>query len=600
MAIYSKESLEALRQRIDLVDVLSAHIDLKRTGAAYKALCPFHDEKTPSFTIQKGDTHYHCYGCSAHGDAIQFLMSHLKMSFSDAVTSLAERFHVHLETVDGSQEFKGPSKTLLKEALDAACQFFHFMLLHSAEGHIILEYLYKRGLDLDFIYHFQVGFAPAKSGMLRAILHAKGIKDETMVSAGLLTQYSERSGFRDFFSDRITFPIRDAGGAVIGFSARKYKEETFGGKYINTSETPLFKKSKVLFGMNFCRRRIAKERKAIIVEGQIDALRLIQFGFNITVAGQGTAFGEGHVAELMALGINQVFLALDGDNAGQTAIFKIGDLFQKEGVEVKVVQLPNKTDPDAYLQQHGPEGFLKLLETSIDYLSFLVRYLSSSINMSSPAGKNELIQTISRQIRSWDHPVMVHESLRKLAYLTQTPESMIGVGQEVAPNIFIKQSASIGLQTIHPDRILEADFLRWLLLMAGSLPDFIPLARQNIPIDFLYVDVCKEMYKVIIECVVQGLSLDMLSVLGRMQHLESQALLNQLLDKKINKERAVELFHESMQKLMDRHWMRQREDISFKIKSGQHSDEEVMLLIKEFDALKKSPPKVQFAVNNIL
>src|SRR5262249_1487277 len=158
-------------------------------------------------------------------------------------------------------------------------------------------------------------------------------------------------------SERITFPICDAAGAVIGFSARKYLETTFGGKYINTPETPLFKKSRVLFGLNFSRRRIAKEKKAIIVEGQIDALRLIKAGFNLTVAGQGTAFGEGHVKELLNLGVSEVFLALDGDEAGREATHKIGNLFQKEGIEVRVVNLPGKSDPDTFLKEKGPEAF---------------------------------------------------------------------------------------------------------------------------------------------------------------------------------------------------------------------------------------------------
>ncbi len=157
---------------------------------------------------------------------------------------------------------------------------------------------------------------------------------------------------------------------MIGFSARKYKEETFGGKYVNTPETPLFKKSRVLFGLNYSRKRIAKERSAIIVEGQIDALRLIAEGFNCTVAGQGTAFGEGHVKELLNLGLNQVYLCLDSDPAGQEAASKIGNLFQKEGVEVKVATLPAGHDPDSFIRQNGLEGMICLLENSIDYLSY--------------------------------------------------------------------------------------------------------------------------------------------------------------------------------------------------------------------------------------
>lgn len=591
MSIFSKESLEKLRQRIDLVDVLSSHIDFKRSGAAYKAVCPFHDEKTPSFMIQKGDTHYHCYGCGAHGDAIQFLMTHLKMNFSDSVESLAQKFHVHLEHIEG-EENKGPNKSLLKEALEQACQFYHFFLLHTPEGHAVLSYLFKRGIDLDFIRRFQIGLAPAKQGMMRKLLHTKYVKDTTMVEAGLLTE-TANGGYRDFFSDRITFPIRDAAGAVIGFSARKYKEETFGGKYVNTHETALFKKSRVLFGLNYCRKRIAKERKAIIVEGQIDALRLIHTGFNITVAGQGTAFGEGHVKELMNLGVNQVFLALDADEAGKTATLKIGNLFQKEGIEVRIVQMPLGCDPDLYLKEYGPDQFLKLLEESGDYLTFLVQQHSRKLDITSPAGKNELLKDLVKQIRSWDHPLMVHESLRKLAQITKTPEDMIGVGQEHMPNIYIKSAASVGTQHINPDRILESDLLRLLLLIGTSLPHLVEITRMNLTVEHFREPVCKQLYQAYIENYLAKQPCDFLTLAIQMGSHDGQELIAELSQKRINKDKAEESLIEAIQKLLNRQWMEQRESIKQKIHSGLSSDDEVLLLVKQFDQVKSTPPQIQ-------
>jgi DNA primase len=269
--MFTKESLELLRQRIDLPEVLSGHLDLQRSGSSYKALCPFHEEKTPSFMVQRGDSHYHCFGCGAHGDAIAFLMTHVKMGFAEAVESLAERFQVTLEKSEEPQGEKGPSKAKLKQALELASNLYHYLLLYSVEGQVALRYLYQRGLDLDFIRQFQVGFAVRQGDLLMRYLRIHAIDERLQEQAGLIS-VAQSGRMRDFFSDRITFPIRDALGAVIGFSARKFKEETFGGKYINTPETPLFKKSRVLFGLSYCRSRIAKEAKAIIVEGQIDCL----------------------------------------------------------------------------------------------------------------------------------------------------------------------------------------------------------------------------------------------------------------------------------------------------------------------------------------
>lgn len=588
MAIFSKESLENLRQKVDLVEVLAPYMELKRAGAAYKGLCPFHDEKTPSFVVNKGDSFYHCFGCGAHGDAIRFLMNHSKISFVEAVETLAQRFHVPLEVVEGSLEQKGPNKNLLKSALEKAAQFYQFILLHTNEGHQALHYLYSRSIDLDFIRQFDIGLAPAQSGPFRSYMHSQGFNDQTLLDAGLLN-----SSYRDFFFDRITFPICNGTGSVIGFSCRKYKDSTYGGKYINTPETAVFKKSKVLFGIQYSRRRIAKERRAIIVEGQIDALKLIAAGLNFTVAGQGTAFGDDHAAELVNLGVQKVFLALDADLAGQTAASKIGNIFQKQGVEVAVVQMPAGMDPDSYLRANGIHSFISLLEKAPDYLTFQVGFLSKTIDISSPAGKSEMVQQLVKQIRSWEHPLMVHESLRKIAFLTNVPESMIGIGEEHIPNVFIKKSATLGVQTVDPDRILESDLLRWLLLMGHEQPAFIELAKKNISEQDFRVSVCAKLYKSFLGNCREGRPGDLLQLAIHMDDAEGQLVLSELLQKKINKEKAEEQFLVTLKKILDRNWMGEREKIRMKIQSGHCSEDEVLELVKTFDELKRNSPTIQ-------
>lgn len=587
MPIYQKESLENLRRKIDLVDVLGSHIDLKKSGAAYKGLCPFHDEKSPSFMIQKGDTHYHCYGCGAHGDAIQFMMNFLKMSFTDSVESLAQKFQVHLEVVESVEE-KGPSKKLLLEALNKAAELYHFLLLHTHEGHEAVRYLVGRGIDLEFIQQFQLGLAPQGGHFLSKAL-IPPYNTEQLIAAGL----SSPSSGKDFFHDRITIPIRNTSGAVIGFTARKYKEQTLGGKYVNSPETSLFKKSKILFGLNYCRRRIAKERKAIIVEGQLDALRLIQSGFNITVAGQGTAFGEGHVQELNQLGVNQVFLALDSDNAGQEATFKIGNLFQKIGVEVLIVNIPSGKDPDTFLKEHGAEAFLELMQKSQDYLSFIVAHLSKQVNIDSPAAKNQLVYNLSSQIRSWNDAVMVHESLRKLASLLRVPEEIIGVGQQFIPNLLIQKSASVGLQEVDPDKVIEGDLLLWLVRYGGEFPKFTELAKLNLVADDFRVPICRSLFDVYMKAITANQPHDFVSLIIQLQEEDGQHFLEELFEKKVNKEKAEAFFMDALKKFLERNWMLKREAIKMKIQSGQQSDEQAMDLLKIFDTLKKNPPIIK-------
>lgn len=577
MVIFSKECLDRLRSKIDLVEALSPYIEFKRAGAAFKALCPFHEEKSPSFMINKGDTHYHCFGCGAHGDAISFLMSHQRLTFSDSVELLAEKFQVPLETVEAEEE-KGPSKKEMRRALEIATEVYHTLLLHTPEGHEALRYLNKRGLDLDFIRRFGIGFASAKQDILKKVLQAKNVSQEIAEACGLL-----KNG-REFFSERIMFPIRAASGYVIGYSGRKFREDTFGGKYVNTPETPLFKKSKVLFGLNYSRQRIAKERIALVVEGQIDALRLIDAGLDFTVAGQGTAFGEGHVQELLHLGVLTVYLALDPDNAGQNAAMKIGALFQKAGVEAKVVKLPAGMDPDLYLKEWGAEAFLELLKGSEDYLNFLVHMHSEEFDLNSPAAKNSLATQLSQQIRGWDKPLMVHESLKKLASILHVPESLVGVGQLDVTPLYYKKNAIAGLHDVDPDWVVETDVLRWLMQPQEEIA---VLATKHLSVNSFKIPICKKAFQHYRD----NASVDLID-LCQLEEGEGQKLVEELTKRRLLREKEEKQFREVLQKILDRNWLEKREEIRQKIQSGAHSDEEAMELAKQFEEVKRCKPSV--------
>ncbi len=576
MKTFSKESLELLRTRANLVEVLSPHLQLKRAGAVYKALCPFHEEKSPSFIVKAGDTHYHCFGCGAHGDAIQFLMGHLRLDFREAVESLAERFGVQLEQEEG--EVKGPSRAAIKEVLAQINAFYHFFLLHTEEGHSALEYLYSRGLDLAFIKTFQLGLAPRDSSLFLNVMKEQGIHEEALRDAGLFAQ----SG-RILFFDRVTLPIRDALGSVIGFSARKFRPEaTTGPKYVNTPETVLFKKSRVLFGLNYSKKRIIKEHRALIVEGQIDALRLISAGFDWTVAGQGTAFGVDHVQELMNLEIREAWLALDGDNAGQEAIVKIGHLFQKEGVEVFVVPLPNGQDPDQILREEGPDAWAALLERKSDYLRFLVQHLSRSVNMETPAGKNQLVEQVSQRIRDWNHPVMVHESLKKLAQITHTPEMLLDIPAAPARLTYAPRSKAVeDALAIDADKVLEADLLRWLLLIGEGNPALLPMAKNYLKSEHFYTQVGRNLF---VQYMEQPEQRDLLSLAT---DPEQQRFMQEILEKRVNRERAVAGFTDAAQRILDRYWLREREKIQREMASGKYSEEQLLELAKQFGAIAR-------------
>ncbi|MBP7073780.1 MAG: DNA primase [Rhabdochlamydiaceae bacterium] len=592
MPLYTKESLDLLRQRIDLPEVVGSYLALKKAGSSYKALCPFHEEKTPSFMINRGDTHYHCFGCGAHGDAIAFLMNFQKLGFVEAIESLAERFGVVLERIQQTEE-TGPSKMLLRDAVELATQFYHFLLLYSEEAAPSLKYLYDRGIDQDFIQQFQVGYAPRDRKALQKLLHSRGFSDLVLQKAGLVS-VSEQGPNRDFFSERITFPIRDGVGHVIGFSARKFKEETFGGKYINTSETPLFKKSQVLFGLSYSRKKIMKEKKALIVEGQIDCLRLIKEGYDWAVAGQGTAFGEGHVRELVQLGVQSVYLALDADTAGEEAAVKIGDLFQKKGIEVWVVQLPSGQDPDAILRKKGPQFFDNLLKQPLDYLSFLVQKFSKTHRVETPTGKHQLAEQLIQRIRSWDQPVLIHESLRKLAELLKLPQEVINMGP-MMPTI-IKREGHVTQDYVDADKILETDLLRLLFFSGEGSEALIQAAKTNLIPTQLKVPMCRRLFELVLQGSEEGHKIDLLTCAGGLEQEEEGDLVLEMMKRKINPEKAKASLQFTLKRILERNWLEERERIKLALHSGSLTEEEALELAKQFDLLKKQVPTITLDV----
>lgn len=589
--MYSQESLENLRQRTDLVELLSSHLDLKRSGATFKALCPFHEEKTPSFMVKRGDLHYHCFGCGAHGDAIAFLMNHLRMGFTEAVESLAERFQVTLVKTDEPRQV-GPSRAKLKEVMHAASQFYHYLLLHSEEGHDALTYLFARGIDLSFIRRFEIGLAPSSRDSLLGLAKEKGFDFELLEQTGL-AKISEAGRPYDFFCARILFPIRDAMGSVIGFSGRKFHEETHGGKYVNTPETPLFKKSHILFGLSYSRKRIAKERRAIIVEGQIDALRLIDLGFDYTVAGQGTAFGEGHVGELMMLGVTEVYLALDSDTAGQEAAFKIGDLFQKKGVSVKIVSLPKGLDPDNFLMDFGPEAFEKLLRGANDYLRFAFHLKASAIDLENPAHKSALIEQLAQKIRGWDHPVMVFETLRELSKLGGVPEEMLGM--KPPEGHFVKRVAKANSLNENVDifRVLEVDLLRWALLSGPYQKEVLKLIAANLSLEALGQVACKKILELCFKETEEGRDIDLLRLGSLFEEKEDPKLFTELLAKKINLQKPLEGCKATIKEWLERTWLEEMEKIKLKIQSASLRDDEAIELAKHYATIRKTPPIIK-------
>lgn len=590
--MYDTESLTALRRRIDLVEMLQSHLELKRSGNVFRALCPFHDEKSPSFMVKSGDSHFHCFGCGAHGDGIDFLMRFLGLGFSQAVETLAEQHGIHLERRKdrGKEELGGSSKRRLKECLMSASRFYHFWLMASQEGQPARDYLDQRQIDSAFIERFQLGLAP-QVPMVSRFLRDEGFSNKELQLVGLVTQ----SG-REFFSRRILFPISDPLGAIVGFSGRKFEEDVFGGKYINSPDTPLFHKSHNLFGLSECRRRMAKERRAVIVEGQVDALRLIALGFDLACAPLGTAFAQSHALQLQKLGVKLVILAFDGDEAGQKAAVKAGHYCLQLALDVKIAKLPKGLDPDSLIQNEGLFPFEKLIEEALDFIDYLFEQAGDWSQL-APAAKQDFLHATVQEIYQWQHPILVHESLRRLAYLAKIPQSAL-----LTPSLKKRRlEKSKGLdeqkvlsraRSLEPERAMESELIASLLqlIQTADKNSWLNRVQNALPPSALRLPAIKKCYQLILDSHKKEMGLSLSALMQRTADDEMICLLQEIGERKPTLERAAQQCKNSVLAILRRNWMMEREAIKREIQSGSLSDEAAMQKAAELAKLIQSIP----------
>ncbi|WP_201456319.1 DNA primase [Chlamydia sp. 17-3921] len=564
--MYTDQSLDNLRHSIDIVDVLSDHIHLKRSGATYKACCPFHTEKTPSFIINPAGAYYHCFGCGAHGDAIAFLMQYFGYSFTEAVLVLAKKFHVELDIV--SKESGVSASIGVKEELRninyEAEKFFRYCLFHLPEGIKAMQYLYQRGFSPDTIDRFCLGYAPEQSVFLLG-MQDKKFTQKQLKEAGFF------GGKWFLFSKRIIFPIHDALGYTLGFSSRKFLENVQGSKYVNTPETILFKKSRILYGLNFSRRRISKEKRVILVEGQVDCLQMIDSGFNCTLAVQGTAFTEDHVKELSKLGVLKVFLLFDNDDAGNKAALRIGDMCQAAGMAVFVCHFPEGEDPDIFLMRRGSCALIDLLEQSESYLAFLISEKIKTHPNFSPQEKALIVEDVVRQVKRWGNPILVYEHMKQLASLMMIPEEMVFALVQAKTKVPISTiTAKQKVPRIHTDIIIETDVLRCMLFSKTSELFILHTAKSYLSSEDFKHSECRKLFSFLIDYYESHRKNAPLE--EAIAKLSDSMIINLLTKRRLNTEILSTVFVQALRKLADRQWrernlalVRQKQELGEKL-----------------------------------
>ena len=434
---YPEELIEEVRTRNDIVEVISGYVRLQKKGSNYFGLCPFHNEKSPSFSVSPGKQMYYCFGCGAGGNVITFLMEYENQTFPEAVRTLAQRAGIALPEADDSKEAKQADsrRAKLLEINKEAAKYFYYQL-RTERGSVGMEYLRKRELSDETMNHFGLGYANKYSNDLIQYLKSKGYSEDLIRDAGLCN-VDEKHGMYDKFWNRVMFPIQDINHRVIGFGGRVMGDGK--PKYLNSPETEIFDKSRNLYGLNFA--RTSRKGNVILCEGYMDVIAMHQAGFTQAVASLGTAFTSGQ-ASLLRRYANEILLSYDSDGAGVNAALRAIGILKEAGMTGRVINLEPYKDPDEFIKALGGEEFQKRLNHAENSFFFELRQLQKNYDLSDPEQKTAFHREIARKLCTFSEEVerenyieavaqKYHISFENLRRLVGTYAAQTGLAQPV-------------------------------------------------------------------------------------------------------------------------------------------------------------------------
>jgi DNA primase len=425
-----QEKIIEIRDRASIVEVISDYVTLKRAGRNFMGLCPFHAEKTPSFTVSEEKGIFHCFGCGAGGSVFHFLMQYDHLSFPEAVERVANRYGIKIERSQGD---RGPGETGERESLyrinERVAANYHHLLFDHPAGKKALDYLKSRKVAMEVARRFTVGYAPQTGSGLLDLLRKEGLSLKDALRLGLIGQRNPQQFYEKFFA-RLMFPIANAGGKIVGFGGRVLDQGL--PKYLNSSETPLFRKGSTLYGLDQAKEGIRRVDRVVVVEGYLDVIALHQFGLPHVVATLGTALTPDHVRVLGRYTRNIVAL-FDGDDAGRKAAARSFEIFIETGLLGRAAFLPKGEDPDTFVHRHGPEAIEKIVADGIALADYYFSWLKERFGMSLK-GKSQIASEVSRLLIKISNPFEVDLLVRRAV-------DTLGIREEL-----LRRPASSGVQ----------------------------------------------------------------------------------------------------------------------------------------------------------
>lgn len=495
---YPDELIEEVRSRNDIVDVISGYVKLTKKGSSYFGLCPFHNEKSPSFSVSRQKQMYYCFGCGAGGNVFTFIMEYENYTFVEALKMLAERAGIELPEEEYSKEAKEKAdlKTAILEVNKLAAKYYYAQL-KTEQGKLAHNYLTGRELSEETITAFGLGYSTKYRDDLYRYLKTKGYRDEVLVKAGLIS-IDEKQGVYDKFWNRVMFPIMDANNRVIGFGGRVMGDAK--PKYLNSPETIVFDKSRNLYGLN--RARTSRKPYFLICEGYMDVIALHQAGFTNAVASLGTALTPGH-ASLIKRYVNEVYLTYDSDEAGTKAALRGIPILKEAGITAKVLRMDPYKDPDEFIKNLGAEAFEERIHRARNGFMFSLEILEKDYDMNSPEGKTEFYNEVARRLCNFEEEIERNNYIEAVA-------NTYHLGYETLRKLVAKMAVKTGLatpasrpkQALHREKHREdGNLISQKVLITWLLEDekiFRQIKKYITPKDFtekLYTTVAELLYQ---------------------------------------------------------------------------------------------------------
>ncbi|WP_248498544.1 DNA primase [Staphylococcus haemolyticus] len=408
--------INEIKDKTDILDLVSEYVKLEKRGRNYIGLCPFHDEKTPSFTVSEDKQICHCFGCKKGGNVFQFTQEIKDLSFVEAVKELGERINISVDignSSDYTSQIASNDLTMI-EMHELMLEYYQYALLKTVEGEEALNYLTKRGFTEELIKSRGIGYAPNHTHFCHDFLQQKGYDIELAYEAGLLSRNEENFSYFDRFRDRIMFPLNNAQGRIVGYSGRTYNNQE--PKYLNSPETPIFQKRRLLYNLDNARKHIRKNDEAILLEGFMDVIKSDSSGLKPVIASMGTAISDEHITVLKKL-TSHITLMFDGDFAGQEATIKTGQHLLQQGFNVFVVQLPKDMDPDEYITKYGNEKFLEYVNN--EKKSFIIYKVNKHKDeiANNDLAYERYLKEVTQDIALMNSQIMQNKIIKDVAHI---------------------------------------------------------------------------------------------------------------------------------------------------------------------------------------